>query len=151
MSFVLPFLLMMLIMAVLHITPFGDNTFLYDDMKRQYIDFYAYYRNVWRGQDSFLYSFSNGLGGNMTGFCAYYLMSPLLILFIFLPQSCFPAAISLSDCLQMRILWADLLSVSAFLLSCRGRERQTLCTSCFLHFLCTQRIYDGEPDQYHVD
>ena len=53
-SFVLPFLLMMLIMAVLHITPFGDNTFLYDDMKRQYIDFYAYYRNVWHGHGYFL-------------------------------------------------------------------------------------------------
>ena len=53
-SFVLPCLLMMLIMAVLHITPFGDNTFLYDDMKRQYIDFYAYYRNVWHGHGYFL-------------------------------------------------------------------------------------------------
>ena len=52
MSFVLPFLLMMLIMAVLHITPFGDNTFLYDDMKRQYIDFYAYY--LWHGHGYFL-------------------------------------------------------------------------------------------------
>ena len=51
-SFVLPCLLMMLIMAVLHITPFGDNTFLYDDMKRQYIDFYAYY--LWHGHGYFL-------------------------------------------------------------------------------------------------
>ena len=52
----IPAVLFILLCRKLCITPFGDRTFLYDDMKRQYIDFYAYFKAVLHGRDGFLYS-----------------------------------------------------------------------------------------------
>jgi uncharacterized membrane protein YfhO len=86
--FALTFLILLLVSCVLRITPFGDNTFLYDDMKRQYVDFYSYYRQIFYSSNDFLYSFSKGIGGGMAGFSAYYLTSPLLLFFIFVPETC---------------------------------------------------------------
>ena len=86
-AFVLPLILFTGILILRRITPFGDNTFFYDDMKRQYVDFYSYYRQIFRSNNNFIYSFSAGLGANMVGFSAYYLTSPLLLPFIFIPSS----------------------------------------------------------------
>ena len=70
----------------LRITPFGDKTFLYEDMKQQYIDFFSYYRAVFHGGDGFSYSSNCGLGSNMLGFWAYYLSSPFLLVFAVIPD-----------------------------------------------------------------
>ena len=93
-AFVLPLILFTGIMILRRITPFGDNTFFYDDMKRQYVDFYSYYRQIFRSDNNFIYSFSAGLGANMVGFSAYYLTSPLLLPFIFIPQQALPEAVT---------------------------------------------------------
>jgi uncharacterized membrane protein YfhO len=92
--FALTFLILLLVSCVLRITPFGDNTFLYDDMKRQYVDFYSYYRQIFYSSNDFLYSFSKGIGGGMAGFSAYYLTSPLLLFFIFVPRNLLPQAVT---------------------------------------------------------
>jgi len=47
------FLILLLVSCVLRITPFGDSTFLYDDMKRQYVDFYSYYRQIFYSSNDF--------------------------------------------------------------------------------------------------
>ncbi|WP_029322871.1 YfhO family protein [Butyrivibrio sp. AE3004] len=78
----------------LHIAPFGDNTFLYEDMKQQYVDFFAYYHNVWHGADGFLYSENCGLGSDMFGIWAYYLTSPFLLMFIFIPDKYYAVAVT---------------------------------------------------------
>lgn len=93
-SAAIPAVLFMLLCRKLNITPFGDRTFLYEDMKRQYIDFYAYYKAVFCGRDSFLYSEHSGLGSNMLGTWAYYLTSPFLLMFVFVPESLFPTALT---------------------------------------------------------
>jgi uncharacterized membrane protein YfhO len=73
---------------------FGDSTFLYDDMKRQYADFYSYYRQTFHSENNFLHSFSKGFGGGMAGFPAYYLTSSLLLFFIFVIRDTLPLAIT---------------------------------------------------------
>ena len=93
-SFAVPFVLMLILCIRRNVTPFGDNTFLYLDMKRQYVDFYSYYRSVFTGNNDFLYSFSGALGQSMPGFTAYYLTSPLLIPFIFISRAQLPAAVT---------------------------------------------------------
>ena len=93
-AFVLPLILFTGILILRRITPFGDNTFFYDDMKRQYVDFYSYYRQIFRSDNNFIYSFSAGLGANMVGFSAYYLTSPLLLPFIFIPRQALPEAVT---------------------------------------------------------
>ncbi|WP_026497358.1 YfhO family protein [Butyrivibrio sp. WCD3002] len=83
------------------IAPFGDKTFLYLDMKLQYVDFYSYYKAVFHGQDGFLWSENCGLGSNMTGIWTYYLTSPFLIPFIFISEKAMPVAITFLLCEKM--------------------------------------------------
>lgn len=77
------------------IAPFGDRTFLMFDMKRQYVDYYAYLRSVIKGDNNILYSFSTTLGSGTLGFFAYYLSSPFLLLLCLFPQAYVPAGITL--------------------------------------------------------
>ena len=77
---ILASLMMLAVLALCRIVPFGDNTFLYDDMKREYADFYLYLRSALRGGNNVLYSLSSGPGGNLFGLFIYYLTSPLLLL-----------------------------------------------------------------------
>ncbi|WP_044913042.1 YfhO family protein [Butyrivibrio sp. WCE2006] len=79
---------------LLHITPFGDKTFLYEDMKQQYVDFFSYYHNVWHGEDGFFYSENCGLGSDMFGIWAYYLTSPFLLMFIFIKDQYYAIAVT---------------------------------------------------------
>ncbi|WP_026491768.1 YfhO family protein [Butyrivibrio sp. XPD2002] len=87
-------LLFMALCVVLHITPFGDKTFLYEDMKQQYVDFFSYYSNVFHGKDGFFYSDNCGLGAKMLGIWAYYLTSPFLLMFVLIPDSYYPVAVT---------------------------------------------------------
>ena len=50
-----------------HVYPFGDNSFLTNDLKYQYIDFFAWFRRVLLGEANLRYSFSQGLGMNTWG------------------------------------------------------------------------------------
>ena len=59
-----------------HVYPFGDNSFLANDLKYQYIDFFAWFRRVLLGEANLRYSFSQGLGMNTWGLYSYYLASP---------------------------------------------------------------------------
>ena len=71
--------------AVGHVYPFGDNSFLTDDLKYQYIDFFAWFRRVLLGEANLRYSFSQGLGMNTWGLYSYYLASPFNLLCVLFP------------------------------------------------------------------
>lgn len=76
--FILLMFLSVLVMA--HVAPFGDKTFLMYDLKRQYPDYYAYYRTLLTGKNNIFYSFSTTLGSGTIGFFAYYMTSPFIML-----------------------------------------------------------------------
>ncbi len=66
--------------------PFGNSSILTVDLGQQYVDFFAYFRSTLLHHfDTFFYSFSKDLGGDMIGIFAYYLMSPLNLLILFFP------------------------------------------------------------------
>lgn len=69
-----------------HVYPFGDNSFLANDLKYQYIDFFAWFRRVLLGEENLRYSFSQGLGMNTWGLYSYYLASPFNLLCVLFPQ-----------------------------------------------------------------
>lgn len=69
-----------------HVYPFGDNSFLTNDLKYQYIDFFAWFRRVLLGEASLRYSFSQGLGMNTWGLYSYYLASPFNLLCALFPR-----------------------------------------------------------------
>lgn len=94
-AFGLPAYLMLIICFVLKITPFGDESFLIIDANAQYINFFSYFRTMLQEGNDFFYSFSKTLGGEMAGFTAYYLISPLNLLLLFFPTAYLPEAFSL--------------------------------------------------------
>lgn len=69
-----------------HVYPFGDNSFLTNDLKYQYIDLFAWFRRVLLGEANLRYSFSQGLGMNTWGLYSYYLASPFNLLCVLFPQ-----------------------------------------------------------------
>lgn len=71
--------------AAEHVYPFGDNSFLTNDLKYQYIDFFAWFRRVLLGEANLRYSFSQGLGMNTWGLYSYYLASPFNLLCVLFP------------------------------------------------------------------
>jgi uncharacterized membrane protein YfhO len=80
-------LIFVAVLVVSGITPFGDGTFLMFDLKRQYVDYYAYYKTLVRGENNVRYSFSTTLGSGTIGFFAYYLTSPFLVLLSLFDQT----------------------------------------------------------------
>ena len=83
------------VLIINRIIPFGDNTFLMYDMKRQYVDFYSYLRTLITGENNVFYSFSTALGSGMMGFFTYYLSSPVLFILLFFPEDYLPIGILL--------------------------------------------------------
>lgn len=83
------------VLAMKGITPFGDKTFLMFDLKRQYVDYYSYYKTIISGENNIFYSFSSTLGAGIIGFIAYYMTSPFLIFTLLFDQASLPLAITL--------------------------------------------------------
>ncbi len=85
-SFLIPVILMGAYFAYRQMAPFGPSSLLTVDLGQQYVDFFAYLRNIiLHHPGSLFYSFSKGLGGEMLGTNAYYLFSPLNLILIFFP------------------------------------------------------------------
>lgn len=85
-AFILPVVIMGSYFAYRQMAPFGQNSILTVDLGQQYVDFFAYFRNlVLHHPTSIFYSFSKGLGGEMFGTNAYYLFSPLNLLLLPFP------------------------------------------------------------------
>ena len=91
-AFAIPVAVFMLLCALNGKFPFGDTSYLGGDMVNQYIKYFAYLQSIISGENDVFYTYSKTLGGDMTGLWAYYLLSPLNIIFIFVPKAAFPCA-----------------------------------------------------------
>ena len=86
-AFFVPFMIMSILHAIKGVYPFGNETLLTIDLGQQYVDFFAYYRKTLLEDPSgFFYSFSKAIGGDMVGLWAYYLASPLNLIFLLFPH-----------------------------------------------------------------
>ncbi len=103
-SFFIPCILFIAVCCFLKITPFGDESFLYEDMKLQYPDFFLYFKHVLHGEDNLLYSVNCGMGSDMIGFWTYYLLSPYNFLFLLIPDALMPAGITVLMLLKVSTL-----------------------------------------------
>lgn len=80
----LPVLLLLALSAWGGIYPLGPESFLTEDLKYQYIDFFTWFRHVLTGEANIFYSFAQGMGSNTWGLYSYYLASPFnLIILLF--------------------------------------------------------------------
>lgn len=110
-----------------HVYPFGDDSFLTNDLKYQYIDFFAWFRRVLLGEANLRYSFSQGLGMNTWGLYSYYLASPFNLLCVLFPADkltlfVFTITALKLGCIHISSAWYaqkrfDLSMPAAFLLS----------------------------------
>lgn len=80
-------IIVLIIVGLIYITgkyaPFGSNSLATMDANIQYLDLFAYFKDVLQGKNSLSYSFGKTLGGNNIATYSYYLSSPLNFLVIF--------------------------------------------------------------------
>ena len=100
-AFLLPVALLCLLSAMRGVYPFGPESFLTEDLKYQYIDFFHWYRKVLTGQESLFYSFSTSLGNNAWGLWSYYLASPLNLLVLLFPDDLMTLAVFLISAIKL--------------------------------------------------
>lgn len=93
-SFLLPAVFMTIYFAYRQMAPFGDSTILTVDLGQQYIDFFEAFRTaVIQDPSQVFFNFSKGLGGEMYGDWAYYLLSPTNLILLLFPNTYLPAGI----------------------------------------------------------
>lgn len=82
--------------------PFSHKvTGLMVDLSGQYMDFFRSITLFLKDPSSIFYSFSNGMGGDNLGLWAYYLFSPLNIIFALVPTSILPFTLILITPLKL--------------------------------------------------
>lgn len=67
--------------------PFGAGSLATDDAEIQYLDFFAYLKDVMTGKNSISYTFSDTLGGDTLAIFSYYLASPFNLLLAFFSKA----------------------------------------------------------------
>lgn len=86
-SFLIPFLIMLIIFAIRKIYPFGDRSFLHIDMYHQYFPFLVEFYHKIKNGESLFYSWNTGIGSNFLALYVYYLASPTNWLCLLFPES----------------------------------------------------------------
>ena len=83
-AFLLTAVAMVLLCFLKKIVPFGsENSMAIMDAQIQYLDFFAYLKNVLNGTQKIGYSFTRNLGGSNIAVFSYYLSSPFNLLVAF--------------------------------------------------------------------
>lgn len=108
--FVTPIALLVAVSIWNGVYPFGPESFLTEDLKFQYIDFFTWYREVLLGQRDIFYSFSQALGSNTWGLFSYYLASPFNLLIVLFDEQHLVAFVYLITalklgCIQVACAW----------------------------------------------
>ncbi len=114
-SFIIPFVLMLIALIGLQVVPFGNETLMISDADGLYINTLSYAGRMLKGMEGITYSFEKGLGGNMMGHLDGILLTPFGFLFSFSSVTDYPIAytfvsvLNFSLCgLTMYLLLADI-------------------------------------------
>ncbi len=75
-AFLIPTIVLVIIFMCLKVYPFGNSMYLPVDSYGQYINYLQYFRDLFFGESSVIYSLGKSIGGEMYGLFAYYLISP---------------------------------------------------------------------------
>ena len=99
--FAVPIAMLCVVAAVRGVYPFGAESFLTEDLKYQYVDFFTWFRRVLAGQESVFYSTACGLGANTWGLYSYYLASPFNLLLLLFDQDHITLFVFVADALKL--------------------------------------------------
>ena len=75
--------IMIILMVIERIAPFGSNSFVGADADFQYLDMLTFIGNVLRGKDDLFFTHTAGLGMNTIVLFSYYLASPFNLISVF--------------------------------------------------------------------
>lgn len=96
-----PMVIMAGVWAFEGIYPFGEKSLLTIDLNTQYVNFFSWFRSVFKNGGDIFYSFSKTLGGDMIGLTAYYLMSPFNLILLLFSTSRLPEAVEIITLLKI--------------------------------------------------
>lgn len=97
------FLGLLSVFAFTGVYPFGENSVATVDMAHQYIPFYASGRQILLDGHSLLYSQALGMGGNYWSLAGYYLCSPFVLLYLFLPEEVLPDFMAVQELIKITL------------------------------------------------
>lgn len=78
-------IMLLAVYILLGISPFGGNTVLTGDLNSQYISYFSHYKRAFLNSAGFSYGMDKSLGGGLMGLFAYYVSSPLNLLYLLVP------------------------------------------------------------------
>ncbi|WP_430603275.1 hypothetical protein IGJ02_000643 [Enterococcus sp. DIV0724b] len=107
-SFLLPFLLLIILWSILGLAPLGNNNLLVSDLGTQYMPFLSSLKQFFQGETYSLYSFSDALGGTILPLSAYYLLSPFNSLVLLFSYEQLPIAILLIITLKISLMGSSM-------------------------------------------
>ena len=125
-AFGIPFIVSIIICAILGTYPFGENCVLHMDMYHQYCPFFMELRDKLAEGGSLLYSWNLGLGSDFLSLYAYYLASPLNWLLILCPKAFVIEFMTVT-------IWIKIALAGLF----------------FFWFLGEKFTFEGKDDRYH--
>lgn len=103
-ALLIPIALVLLIFAVFGYAPFGGNALTVYDANIQYLDLFAYFKDVLSGENAIGYTFGRTLGGSNLSVFSYYLASPLNLLAVFFEKSRLHCFFDLLVCLKLGLI-----------------------------------------------
>lgn len=118
-AFAVVFIIIMIMYIKKQCAPFGNYSLANGDGDIQYLDFFSYFWDVLKGDNSIKYTFSNLLGDNSVGLYAYYLASPFNLLLIFFEKADIHSFYNLAIALKLAV------SAVTFLVFLHGRFEQS--------------------------
>ena len=123
-AFTITMIILTIILAFGGYAPFGNHSLAGMDANIQYLDFFAYLKDVLAGKNSVADTLSNTLGGSALSLVAYYLTSPLNLLIIFFKKTQLVAFFTLLVVLKLSLASATM----AYFLIHRFRTLKSLFT-----------------------
>lgn len=125
--------------AFFNIYPIGDGSPLVLDLNGQYVYYYEHYREAFWGRESWIYSWSRNLSGELFGVFAYYLASPFMIIIAILPRRLMTTAILI---LQLAKIGTASVTFSFFLQRISKKKPKTVSLVIFplLYALCAYMV-----------
>lgn len=86
-AFLIPLGILLLVFIYLHVFIRNDSVLLVSDAKAQYLSFLVKLKDILTFNASAFYSFEKGIGGNILGTIAYYLVSPINLIVLFFSKA----------------------------------------------------------------
>ena len=118
-SFMIPFITLMLSYMALHIAPFGDHMLVLADARGLYVSDLSYISRLLRGQEDILYSFQSGIGMSMIGMISN-LLNPANVIVLLFDIMSYPTMYSMVMAIDIAMCGLTMFLFLSNVYGCKG-------------------------------